>query len=102
MKAARLPPEQPHRTPAPIGRVRQQTHRLPEPDCSRRSSLPDTPETASPARDQSPQRTASSDPPQVGSESYPANQIIQCVFTQPGSKGWDFFKKKPNEIKTES
>src|SRR5258708_8191512 len=25
-------------------------------------------------------------PPQIAAESYSANQIIQCVFTQPGSK----------------
>jgi hypothetical protein len=37
------------------------------------------------ARDRPPQRSASSDPPQIAAESYSANQIIQCVFTQPGS-----------------
>src|SRR6185312_9639520 len=43
------------------GRPRQM-HRPPESDCPRRSSLQGTPETTSPARDRSPQQSASSDP----------------------------------------
>ena len=46
-----------------LDRVHRQRHRSPEPDCPRRSSLPGIPETACSARDPSPQRSASSDPP---------------------------------------
>src|SRR6266478_8982729 len=62
MKAARSPREPPHRTPGPRGRVSQQRRQSPEPDCPHRSSPPDTRETASSARDRSPQRSVSSDP----------------------------------------
>src|SRR6266478_6803684 len=62
MKAARSPRERPHRTPGPRGRVSQQRRRSPEPDCPHRSSPPGTRETASSARDRSPQQSASSDP----------------------------------------
>src|SRR6476620_4281932 len=51
-----------HRTPPSISRACRQMHRPPESDCPRRSSLQGTPETTSPARDRSPQQSASSDP----------------------------------------
>jgi hypothetical protein len=85
MKAARSPREPPHQTPGPRGRVSQQRRRSPEPDCPRRSSPPGTRETRRlPAIDplnEAPHLI----PPQIAAESYSANQIIQCVFTQRGS-----------------
>src|SRR5215475_3935974 len=51
-----------HRTPPSISRAWRQKHRSPEPDCPRRPSLQGTPETVSLGPDQSPQRSASSDP----------------------------------------
>src|SRR5262244_4563027 len=85
MKVGLLPRGPLHRNPIRISRASQQRHRSPEPDCPHRSSLPGIPETASLGPDQSPQRNASSDPPQMASESYSANQITKCVFTQAGS-----------------
>src|SRR5215469_14420263 len=84
MKVGLLPQGPLHRNPIRISRASQQRHRSPEPDCPHRSSLPGIPETASLGPDQSPQRSASSDPPQMASESYSANQITKCVFTQAG------------------
>src|SRR5208283_1406075 len=62
-KAARSPRDRPRQIPARPGRVPRQMRRSPGPDCPRRSSLPGTPEITSSARDQPPQRSASSDPP---------------------------------------
>src|SRR6516165_339926 len=69
MTAAPSPQEQLHQTRAKLDQACRRSHQSPEPDCPRRSSLPDTPETASPARDLSPQRSASSDPPAAVPES---------------------------------
>src|SRR5437660_5043411 len=82
MKAAPSPRERPHRTPGPKGRVSQQRRRSPEPDCPHRSSPPGTRETASSARDRPLNEAPHLIPPQIAAESYSANQIIQCVFTQ--------------------
>jgi hypothetical protein len=49
--------------------------------------LPGIPETACSAPDPCPQRSASSEPPQIAWESYPENHFQQRIFTQPGSKG---------------
>src|SRR5208283_1325066 len=62
-KAARSPRDRPRQIPARPGRVPRQMRRSPGPDCPRRSNLPGTPEITSSARDQPPQRSASSDPP---------------------------------------
>src|SRR6516165_9686211 len=69
MTAAPSPQEQLHQTRAKLDQACRRSHQSPEPDCPRRSSLPDTPETASPARDLSPRRSASSDPPAAVPES---------------------------------
>src|ERR1044071_2247015 len=63
MRAGQLSREQPRQIPAPPSQAHQQRHRSPEPDCPRQSNLPGIRETMCFARDPSPQRNASSDPP---------------------------------------
>src|SRR5262249_3794279 len=69
-----------HRTPSSISRAFRQKHRSPEPDCPRRSSLPGIPETASLGPDQSPQRSASSDPSANGVGIIPTESNNQMRF----------------------
>src|SRR5262245_54566900 len=69
-----------HRTPSSISRAFRQKHRSPEPDCPRRSSLPGIPETASLGPDQSPQRSASSDPSANGVGIIPRESNNQMRF----------------------
>jgi hypothetical protein len=50
-QVGRLPPDRPHRTRAPLDRVRRQRHRSREPDYPRKSNLPDIQEIAWLVRD---------------------------------------------------
>src|SRR5215831_13889218 len=84
-RADQLPREQPRQIPAPPDQADQQRHRSLGPNYSRRSSLPDTLETVCFARDQCPQRSASSNPPAAKNQRC-ENHLKRGVFTQPGSK----------------
>src|SRR5215831_21252166 len=83
-RADQLPREQPRQIPAPPDQADQQRHRSLGPNYSRRSSLPDTLETVCFARDQCPQRSASSNPPAAKNQRC-ENHMKRGVFTQPGS-----------------
>src|SRR5262245_15211313 len=80
MRVGQLPRVPLHRTPSSISRAFRQKHRSPEPDCPRRSSLPGIPETASLGPDQSPQRSASSDPSANGVGIIPRESNNQMRF----------------------
>src|SRR5262245_45771063 len=70
---------------APLDQAHQQRHRSLGPNYSRRSSLPDTLETACSVCDPCPQRSASSNPPAAKNQRC-ENHMKRDVFTQPGSK----------------
>src|SRR4029077_11256336 len=106
-RVGRSPRARHRRTQARQDRVHPQKHRSREPDCPRRSSLPGIPEIACSVPDQCPQRSVSSDPPQIAQESYRENKIRRRVFTQPGSFATEparparqlmsaFLQKRPN------
>src|SRR5499427_4472067 len=80
MKVGLLPRGPLHRNPTRISRASQQRHRSPEPDCPHRSTLPGIPETASLGPDQSPQRSASSDPSANGVGIIPRESNNQMRF----------------------